>query len=854
MQSDITDRHRRWAQIWPSTLIFLFYSLLTIIVTWPAITQLNSAIPGSEGDALNHLWTFRWIKQALLSGQNPFFTDLLYYPQGVSLLTHNIAWVHIAAWLPLQAMLGEAAAYTLVFLLIFPLNGLALYLLARQLTGSMPAAAVGGLVVAFWPYILAHHNHPNLILIAWIPLTLLTLRRLLHDGRWRDVALTALFLALTGLTRWQLLIIAAPLLGLYLLHELASTQVQLTRHLAGLLFTAGAGALLLMAPLLLPVVANQVTREDPDALFVAENPQQTDLLAYGLPNRYHPLWGETVYAWYQNVGVNQTYTPFLGFTVLLLILFALWREWRAARFWLFTIVIYILLALGSTLRFNGQVLMPLPMAWLEDLFFVQIVRHPDRFNVLLSIPVAILAAYGIKSIVELLITQAWIAATVTRSRASTIAAICTAAFISLLILGEYIVSYPLYPLHTPAWYEQVAQEQGRFGILDLPQGSRSYDKEYMLHQFTHGQPLVGGHVSRLPQNASTFINSVPLLYSIKENPTIPPDLSNISQQMRLLHDEDVRYLVLHKKFLTAEEEAEWQKWLVLPPIYVDDDLLVYKTAVSPTELAISQPVTGINSADAKIGLIQVNVSPETALPGAWVTIDLDWGSETAVNSDYTTCLYLANESETVTERCEPLAPDWPTSRWQAGEIVHRRHTLQIDPFWPAGFYTLSISLHSPDEEIPAMPVASLALDSRRRQFAAPQPAQETAVTWDDLIRLVGYDTAVGEALDLTLYWQAQDRIEQSYKVFVHLIDSSDNSLVSQTDFIPQEWTYPTNWWEAGEFIPDAVQLSLEGIPPGDYEIRIGLYDSATGERLSPYSADAINYTGDIVPLHTVTIP
>ena len=85
------------------------------------------------------LWTFRWIKQALLNGQNPFFTDLLYYPQGVSLLTHNIAWVHIAAWLPLQAFVGEATAYTLVFLLIFPLNGLAMFLLAREVTGSIPA-------------------------------------------------------------------------------------------------------------------------------------------------------------------------------------------------------------------------------------------------------------------------------------------------------------------------------------------------------------------------------------------------------------------------------------------------------------------------------------------------------------------------------------------------------------------------------------------------------------------------------------------------------------------------------------------------------------------------------------------
>jgi hypothetical protein len=536
-----------------------------------------------------------------------------------------------------------------------------------------------------------------------------------------------------------------------------------------------------------------------------------------------------------------------------LILIGLWRQWRAARFWLVAGLLYIFLALGSSLQVNGVALIPLPMAWLEDLFLIQIVRHPDRFNVILSIPVAILAAYGVKSISERFAAEEKVSIK-PGSWQPAKATVVLAGICSLLILGEYIVSYPLYPLDTPAWYAQLAQDQERFGILDLPLGSRSYDKEYMLYQFTHGKPLVGGHVSRLPQDAYTFINSVPLLESVRDNPTMPPDLSNVSEQLRLLRDEDVRYLVLHRKFLTDEEEVEWQRWLVLAPLYVDDDLLVYKTAVTPSEVTINQPVTGDGAADPEIGLIQVTVSPETVTPGMWVTVDLDWSSETAVAHDYSMCLHLANESETVSEKCEPLAPDWPTSRWQAGEIVQRRFTLQMNPFWPAGAYTLSVSLHGPQEEIAAIPVASLSLDSRQRQFSPPQPAQETAVTWGDMIRLVGYDTAVDETVDLTFYWQAQKRIEQSYKVFVHLINSDTNSLVAQSDFVPQGWTYPTNWWEAGEFIPDAVQLSLDGIPSGKYEIRVGLYDSATGERLPPYSSDGSSYVDGIVPLHTVTIP
>jgi hypothetical protein len=85
-------------------------------MTWPVAAQLGTHLAGGRDDLMTHQWTFWWIKQALLHGQDPYYTRLIFYPQGVTLLYHNIAWFNIAVWLPLQAMLGSTAAYNVIFI------------------------------------------------------------------------------------------------------------------------------------------------------------------------------------------------------------------------------------------------------------------------------------------------------------------------------------------------------------------------------------------------------------------------------------------------------------------------------------------------------------------------------------------------------------------------------------------------------------------------------------------------------------------------------------------------------------------------------------------------------------------
>jgi hypothetical protein len=867
-------------------LALLAYVVLAVVMTWPVAARLGTHLPGFRDDLWTHQWTFWWVKQSILEGHSPFYTDLLFHPHGVSLAYHNIAWLNIAVWLPLQAIVGEIAAYGLVFIAFLALNGFTMYLLARELTSSPPAAFIGGLVYGFWPYTLSHSDHPNMVVVCWIPLVLLYLHRTLERGRRRDALLAGLFLALTGLTRWHLLIMGGVVVGLYVLYSLWSKKSCPSPpesggtgwgRTLGLLMLAGLVAGALLAPLAAPIVSAQLSRAYQDDIFIDEQDWgQTDALAYVLPSLYHPLWGDAVLRLYENFIVNKVYVAFLGYTTIALAVAGAVKNWRQARFWVLAAVVYIVLALGPQLRVNGQLYpqIPMPYRLVGDLFFIRILRKPDRFNVFLGLPVGMLVSLGMAALLRpepcpelcrrvveglrrylppqggvLSLSKGW--GGLRGDGRKSAVAVALVGIVGVLILGEYCpVPYPTVRPVTPAWYSQLTQEPGHFAILDLPMQLQSFDKRYMFYQITHGKPLVEGRIARLPREAFAFIDSVPVLQGLRQVNVMGADLMDVSHQLRLLAEADVRYIVFHKKFIAPEQLAACQDWLTFEPCHEDTDLVVYRTDPRlGRDFVLNHELT-----DA-VGLIQAIFTPTITTQAGLIQVDARWGSAAAPGRDYDVCLNLTSMAgEVAQSHCEPLSPTWPTSRWDADEVVRSAYAFQVSPFLEAGTYTLTLTLadgYGNPVGNPA-PLGSLRVEALPRVFVEPQPAHPLQVVWGDAILLRGYDLQSSvESLELTLYWQAQRRMDVSYKVFVHLVDVATGAIVVQDDAVPRHWTYPTAWWERGEVIEDAILLPLNGVPPGRYCLVLGLYDQSTGERVPAYSADGERYPDDAVPVTTV---
>ncbi|MEP7292991.1 MAG: hypothetical protein ABI835_14510, partial [Chloroflexota bacterium] len=106
------------------------------------------------------------------------------------------------------------------------------------------------------------------------------------------------------------------------------------------------------------------------------------------------------------------------------------------------------------------------------------------------------------------------------------------------------------------------------------------------------------------------------------------------------------------------------------------------------------------------------------------------------------------------------------------------------------------------------------------------------------IQLMGADfsteiTETGERwLQVNLEWQTDGSAQGDGKIFVHVLDEA-GEIVAQSDTRPAQGVLPPGNWLPGGFL-DTIRIML---PPGNYRVIMGLYDSATLERYQPEGAN-----------------
>jgi len=226
-------------------------------------------------------------------------------------------------------------------------------------------------------------------------------------------------------------------------------------------------------------------------------------------------------------------------------------------------------------------------------------------------------------------------------------------------------------------------------------------------------------------------------------------------------------------------------------------------------------------------------------PGDAFSLAVDWWAPMRPAIDYEVRLILENTNEPLSHWRLPLAP-YPTSRWQAGEIVRAIYDLRLPADLPGGDYELRLNLAQAGEKqlLLSNPVSlgSIHTLSRTHNFTLPEGTQPVVnARFGEKISLVGYTTEAlqirpGEAFTVTLYWQASKTPARGYTVFTHLV-GPDGQLWGQRDHVPADGEAPTTSWLPGEVIADLVHVAVStDAPPGEYQLLVGLYD-ADGQRL-----------------------
>ncbi len=277
------------------------------------------------------------------------------------------------------------------------------------------------------------------------------------------------------------------------------------------------------------------------------------------------------------------------------------------------------------------------------------------------------------------------------------------------------------------------------------------------------------------------------------------------------------------------------------------DVTAPPRAPSAEALKLSRPL------DKDLGaarLIGVGQERSTVDAGDSIHIELGWQVK-GPNASARIGLVGA-DGKSISDQTYPLAG-------APGQTLLGQHNYLVDADTPGGDYAVTVSLLGEDgqplgdaAEIGRVTVRPVAVNLEPPPMGHPLNA-----ALGDRVTLAGYDVAQpsvkpGGNVDVTLYWHPQGRLDKSLKVFTHIV-APDGKIVGQRDGIPADGSRPTTGWRPGEYIADHYTIPIDrNAAPGRYQIEVGLYDAATGERL-PTKVDGASVPGDQVFLGQVDV-
>jgi hypothetical protein len=411
----------------------------------------------------------------------------------------------------------------------------------------------------------------ELIALQWVALYAFFLLRAVEEAQRRDALIAGVFLALIGYTSWYYLFFFSVYSLLFAAIWLARAPDEqrwvLVRRLA---LVAGSGGVLL-APLIL--AAGRTARSMAGAggmRFDPTNPldliliHSANLYDMILPNGLHPLWGSAaetlVRTWHPYIGAWNIAPGYVALALSIVALIVARREsWR----WAIIGLIAVVLSLGPIVQIGTmRTPIPLPYQMILAIPGLELARRPSHFIVITTLMLAPLVALGLRELRRRLSLRQGYA----------IIGVCAA-----LIAVEFAPPrWSLYPFRVHPYYERIAGHAG--AVMELPPLLEA--SEPLMAQIVHGQPLVGGFVSRIP--LYPFVEQAP---GVRQLWRMRPDTTRLfvnpaDDRLMELNAYGIRHIIVHWGRIPVERHTEVREALhqvlgSLSPIYVDQDLSAY---------------------------------------------------------------------------------------------------------------------------------------------------------------------------------------------------------------------------------------------------------------------------------------
>jgi 4-amino-4-deoxy-L-arabinose transferase-like glycosyltransferase len=269
---------------------------------------------------------------------------------------------------------------------------------------------------------------------------------------------------------------------------------------------------------------------------------------------------------------------------------------------------------------------------------------------------------------------------------------------------------------------------------------------------------------------------------------------------------------------------------------------------APPPLPIQRPLD-YNLGD-QVALLGCGLSETAVEPGDVLEVSLRYQRLTHILKSYSIFVHLVDAEGRMWAQHDaaPLNGLHPTTHWVEGEIISDPRELVLPQDMPEGRYRLEAGIYLPEtmEHLPIRGRDGQSLGETailgyvkvgRGAAEVPVPEHEVSYSFAGQVTLWGYDLAVlsaapGGEVQVVLYWRADEQMEEDYTVFVHLVDE-EGAIWGQQDNEPEGGFYHTSFWDVGERIADQYRFTIdEETPPGDYQVEVGMYLLATGQRLA----------------------
>jgi hypothetical protein len=501
---------------------------LAIIFTWPLAAQFGTGGRIDSGDGRFSIWNIAWVAHALTTNPAELWNANIFSPHAGTLAFSEANIVAGVIATPVWLLTHNPyAASNWTILCTFAMAAVAMFALVRHLTGSRWAAAVTGVLYAFCSYTFAHLPHIQLLMTFGPPLALLRMHLFVERPSARNAVWLGLAVAIQALACGYYGVFGGLAvafgIGWFAAWSGHYRSLRFWLHVAA----AGLIALVLVVPFLLPYLEIQrggFARSLEDARIFRASWRAylaSALLVYQwiLPLIGH--WREVLFPGFLSIGFASV---------------AVFHAWRrpalmraisTRRVVFFYLLLTLLAAWGSLGPDAG-----LYRLLFEVVPFMSLLRAPARLGLLVTMSLVVMAGIGVA-----ILERGWNGS---RRRVWLTALVIATLARSTTGPLDWVEAPP-----TPraiTWLSRLP----RGVVAEFPfygaGGDMFQQTRYMLMSTWHWQPLLNGYSDFVPADIAA---------------TLAP-LSRFPSHdaMRVLRDRDARYVLVHWKMYSPEQQRQ----------------------------------------------------------------------------------------------------------------------------------------------------------------------------------------------------------------------------------------------------------------------------------------------------------